>query len=529
MSVPWPLVEKARAILGRERGAVVKDWGGRLPVALVYPSPYFVGMSSLGYQAVYRLLNQRDDVVCERVFLSLDRRGDALDLVSLESQRPLSDFAVVAFSVPFELDYANVARILREADIPPLAADREGWPVVIAGGAAITGNPVPLAPLLDAAFVGELEQHVDALVAALAQAALQPGDLSALARVPGVFVATLRQEDGTRPPVRRVWVADIDQWPTASVIATPLTEFGDMHLVEAARGCLRGCRFCLAGHIYRPLRERSLEGILALAEPGVREGRTIGLLAPSLSDVRTLPEVLRRLLAQGARVSVSSLRADTVDDELMDLLVRTGNESVTIAPEAGCERLRRLIGKGLETEDILRAAEAADRHDLAELKLYFMVGLPTETDDDVREAAELVLQVRSRFRRKVVANVAPFIPKANTPFQWQAMAPPSVLEARLRLFEDGLRGTGVVVRSESPQWSRLQAVFSRGDERVGLALAAAEGWSRRGLERALAAQGIDLEVETGPRVMGEPLPWDFIEAGLPPRYLERRGSVAGQV
>ncbi|NPV09481.1 MAG: radical SAM protein [Anaerolineae bacterium] len=527
MSVPWPLVEKARSVLAQERGAVVKDWGGRLPVALVYPSPYFVGMSSLGVQTVYHLLNQREDVVCERVFLALDRRGKATEPISLESQRPLSDFPVIAFSVSFELDYPNVARILRDAGIPALQSERQGWPVVIAGGAAVTGNPVPLAPLLDAAFVGEVEEALEVLVPALAEAAAQPRDLGALAQVPGVWVPALRQNGAGGLRVRRVWAGDLDRWPTASVIVTKLTEFGDMHLVEVARGCVRGCRFCLAGHIYRPLRERSVEAVMAAAEPGVREGRTVGLVAPSLSDARGLGEVLRRLVDRGARASVSSLRADTVDDELVSLLVRAGNLSITIAPEAGCDRLRRLIGKDLETDDILRSAEVAERHGLAEIKLYFMVGLPTETDDDVKEAARIVLQVRSRFSRRLVVNVASFIPKANTPFQWQGMAPPEVLEARLRLFEGELRGSGVTIRSESPRWARLQAVFSRGDERVGLALAGAAGWSRSQLERALDDQGVDLARETGPRVLGEPLPWDFIESGLPPRYLEQRASVVG--
>ncbi len=517
MSVPWPLIRKAQTVLAAERGALVKDWGGRLPIALVYPGPYYVGMSSLGLQSVYRLLNSRDDVVCERVFLNLGRRAGDVELVSLESQRPLSDFSVIAFSVSYELDYIHLVQILHEAGLPVLAEERDGWPLVIAGGAAVTGNPVPLAAVLDAAFIGELEEVVDPLVDALTAAVQEQGDLGALSETPGVFVPA--RHDGQ--PVRRVWTSDLDCRPAASAISTRATEFGDMHLVEAARGCARGCRFCLAGQIYRPLRGRSAESVLAASELAVAEGRTIGLMAPSLSDWRPLRSVLDTLIGRGGRVSVSSLRADTLDDELAGLLVAAGNESLAIAPEAGSERLRRVIGKRLERDAIISAAEAAERQGLAELKLYFMVGLPTETDEDIREAARLALEIRSRFRRRLVANVAGFVPKASTPFQWQGMEPARVIESRVKLFEGELRGSGVEVRAESPRWGRLQAVFSRGDERVGRALAAAGGRGRSQVEKALTAAGLDLEREAGPRPVGSALPWDFIQsdrlAGSPVR------------
>lgn len=504
-------MEKARSLSAAERGAVVKDWGGRLPIALVYPSPYYVGMSSLGLQSVYRLFNRRDDVVCERVFLNLGKRSGDLEPVSLESQRPLGDFAVIAFSVSYEPDYIHLVRILRESGIPPLAAEREGWPLVIAGGAAVTGNPMPLADVVDAAFIGELEESADDLVSALVRAAQDPGEIDALSEVAGVFVPD-RSGEGRKPePVRRRWVRDLDRWPADTAVSTKRTEFGDMHLVEAARGCPRGCRFCLAGRIYRPLRGRSVEAVLQAAEVAVDEGRTIGLLAPSLSDWDGLRPVLRNLVSRNARVSVSSLRADTLDDELAQLLVAAGNETLTIAPETGSQRLRDFIGKCLDLDEILAAVDVADRHDLAELKLYFMLGLPTETDGDVLEAVHLVQQLRSRFRRRLVANVAGFVPKASTPFQWYGMAPIKVIERRTKLFERELRGSGVEVRAESPRWGRLQAVFSLGDARIGKALASASGWGRTQIERALQDAGIDLDRATGERPAGSATPWDFIQ------------------
>ncbi|MHB0878421.1 MAG: radical SAM protein, partial [Anaerolineae bacterium] len=386
-------------------------------------------------------------------------------------------------------------------------------------------NPAPMAPYLDAVLVGELEAAAADLAPALLAVAAGDAPVADLAQVPGLYVPQVHHDKGA---VRRVWAKDLDEWPTATVVATPFTEFGGMHLVEMARGCMRSCRFCLAGHIYRPVRERSAELVLRMAREGAALGRTVGLVAPSLSDARGFRQVLRSLVSDGSRVSVSSLRADSLDDDVMADLAAAGNEAITIAPEAGCARLRALIGKDLDEAAVLATAERAERHGFRELKLYFIVGLPTETEDDVRSMAALVRQVRGVFTRRLVANVSCFVPKPSTPFQWQGFMPVAELEKRLGLFAAALRGTGVTVRSESPEWSLLQAVLARGDERVGLALREVDGYSRARIERALVHGGVDLEAEAGPRVMGAPLPWDVIESGLPPGYLERRGTIGGE-
>ena len=278
----WSHIERARRILAREQGAVVKDWGGKLPIALVYPNTYHVGMSSLGLHAVYRLLNAHPDVVCERAFwrrqLAAGGAGNhpaAEPITSIETQRPLGDFGVIAFSLSFEMDYPHLVQVLRQTGIPLQAEARdETWPLVIAGGPAVSANPLPLADFLDGAVVGEAEQIIDPLIQTLWDTLSEPRDVAwqALARIPGIYVPHLRnlpaEAVGRRPktalppPVQRQWVRDLDAHPTATVVHTPDTEFGEMHLIEVARGCGRGCRFCLAGYLCRPKRERSVDAIL---------------------------------------------------------------------------------------------------------------------------------------------------------------------------------------------------------------------------------------------------------------------------
>ncbi|MGQ9553117.1 MAG: radical SAM protein [Anaerolineae bacterium] len=521
MARSWALIERARWLLAGEQGAIVKDWGGRLPIALIFPNAYFVGMSSLGLQTVYGLLNSFSDVVCERAFLNLGKSSSDVETLSIESQRPLKDFPVIGFSLSYELDYPNVIRILRDAGIPPLASERQRSPLVIAGGPAISANPLPLAPILDVVLIGELEDVAQDLATALWALASKQADLDYLTDVPGLYVPGYHTDMGS---VRRVWTKHLDDWETATVVATGYTEFPNMHLVEVARGCGRSCRFCLAGHIYRPVRERSTDSVLSMAGKGLAQGRTIGLLAPSLSDSRGLRPVLKYLVGAGARVSLSSLRADSLDEDLMADMVAAGNDTLTIAPEAGCARLRHLIGKEMDIAAILGAAALAEACGFRELKLYFMIGLPTETEDDIREAVSLVRQVRAAFSRRLVVNVSCFVPKPNTPFQWLGMTSVPKLESRLAAFTRALRGTGVTIRSESPQWSLLQAALARGDERIGLALAAVGDFSRQALLKAFAGAGIEIESLVGPRAVGEPLPWDVVESGLPPGYLQRQAA-----
>ncbi len=499
----WETIARANRILEREQGTIRKDWGGKLPIVLAYPNTYYVGMSSLALHTVYRLLNARPDVVCERVFWQRDP-----EIVSLESQRPLMEFGIVAFSISYELDYLNVVAMLRSAGIPLAAEERdEDYPLLLAGGPAVTANPEPLAGIFDAFVAGEAEEVITPLVDTLQAGLLdeREGLLAALARIPGLYVPGHSQT-----PVRRQWLRDLDSHPTTSVIFTPDTEFGDMYLMEISRGCRRGCRFCLAGTLYRPQRQRSVEALLAQAEEGLRHRDKLGLVGAAVSDYSPVEELVAALRRMGARISVSSLRVDPLPEPLLRALVESGTQTLTIAPEAGSQRLRDLINKRVSADDLLRAAALAARFDFAHLKLYFMIGLHTETDDDVQAITDLALAVRAHFPRQITVNVTPFVPKAHTPFQRAAMAPADVLGARLARIKKALRGQGIAVKSDSPAWAAVQGVLARGDRRVGRALMDLTRFSLAGWKRALRDSGIEAEEYLGAWPEDAALPWAVV-------------------
>jgi radical SAM superfamily enzyme YgiQ (UPF0313 family) len=527
--------DKSRERLSGEQGTIFKDWGGRLRVALIYPNTYYVGMSNLGLHSIYGWINQQPDLVCERAFLPDDlRTGPDTAIVSLESGRPLRDFDVVAFTVPFELDYPGIPGALKASGIPVFSSERGGrFPLIIGGGAALSANPEPAAPFFDAIAIGEAEPILPGLFSYLLQADFAQRDelLTGLAALEGVYVPSLydltpgkhdeaipHPRNGFPSRIRRQIARNIDAFDTTSVIVASDTEFSGSYLIEIARGCGHGCNFCLAGHTFRPVRERSAQRVIEAARRGLELTDRIGLVGSAVSDYRELEYLVSQLKEMGARLSASSLRVQTLTDFMLDALVGTGGRTVTIAPEAGNERMRTVINKHLTEDQIMTGVDMAACHKVPELKLYYMIGLPGETIEDVGDIISLTLRVQERFRLtnrvgRVRAGVSAFVPKAHTPFQFAAMMPVSVLSERLDLIKKRLSKQGVAVSEESARWAEVQGVLARGDRRLAPVLASMDGRSSGEWSKGIRAAGLNPASYTGERSADETFPWEVIEAG----------------
>ena len=492
------IIAHLQNLLAHEQGAGGTR-GHRRPVALVYPHEYQVGMSNLGFQIDYHLLTAHPDLTCERVFLPAEAQLQEYSrshtpLLSLESQRPLTDFAAVAFSLSFEPDYLGVLKIRALARIPLLATDRgEHFPAIVAGGVAAMLNPEPLAPFLDAFFLGEGDALAAEFFSILTGHPDRPTALQTLAQqIPGVYVPAAYRpdynEDGTlsrftaapgfpekiTPP----HLADLDAYPVHSRLLAPGSEFSHMFLMEVNRGCGRGCRFCAAGFIYRPLRHRSVTSLEDQLQVGLNSGAKIGLVGTAVTDHPDLKNLLGRITASAGKVGISSIRAaDCADAELFALLKKGGVKSVALAPEAGSPRLRRVINKGLTEAALEQAVVDLHAAGLSQLRLYFLLGLPTEARQDVEDIPRLTKRLQhavtkagaGRSLAGITLSLNSFVPKPFTPFQWAPFAGVAELKDRIKLVKRELQGQRRIrVHADLPKWAYYQALLARGDRRVRL-------------------------------------------------------------
>lgn len=524
------LIDKADYLISKEKGAIFKDPGGRINIALVFPNRYYVGMSSLGFQGIYGFLNSMQDVVCERVFLPDE---DDIELYlrtntgifSLESKRTLDKFDIIAFSISFENDYPNIVKILKMAKIPVRSSERREFdPLVIMGGVCAFYNPEPLSEFMDVCFIGEAE---DMLLEFLAVYRGHRGKAELLERllshdgiyIPGYYSVDyddaggiLRRKAKNNAPavIRKQTVADISKSFLKSAITTPETEFSDMYLLEVMRGCPWSCRFCLAGQIYKPPRKKDFAALKAEIEEVLTMTRKVGLIGPSLTDY---PHAEETLMMEGVDFSITSLRANIKSARIAALM--KGHKSVSIAPEAGTERLRTVINKRIAESDILDTAQRILSGDIETLRLYFMIGLPTETEEDIKGIIDLVREMRKNSRKgHITLSISAFVPKPFTPFQWHPMAPLKVVKERLKMIKKGLLGEkGVRVVHDVPKYAYMQGLFALGNRSIGELIERIASGDVLAVKDLEFGRNLDFYVFRA-KDISETFPWDFIDAGI---------------
>lgn len=493
-------------------------------------------MSNLGFQGIYSLLNKRNDTVCERAFLPIEddieeHLRTKTPVFSLESKMPIERFQILAFSLSFENDYPNILRILKISNIPFCSNERNKYhPLLIAGGACMFFNPEPVAPFFDLIFIGEAEDSINEFIDIL-NSSPKTGlydsqkEIEKLALdIKGVYAPDFykinydqngaiseRTSSYNAPPIiERRCVSDLNSLQISHAIVTPETEFANMSLIEIMRGCPWKCRFCMVGHAYNPPRRKSHDLVVREIEDLQKTSKRIGLIGPSLSDYPSIVDILK---IKGVDFSITSLRASPKSEILVEAM--KGHKSISIAPETGTERLRKVIDKKITEKDILEISRTILSSNIESLRLYFMIGLPTETADDISAIVKLAQKVRSLSDKgTIILSVNTFVPKPFTPFQWHPMEPLDSLKNKLKFIKKSLNGVkGIRVFHDLPKYAHMQGLFAVGDRRIMKVLKMMidmDNWQKAAL---LADIDIDYYLFRQ-KDFYENLPWDFIDNGI---------------
>jgi len=544
------LIDRLQELYKDEDSRVTVNPHAGQKVAIVYPNTYFVGMSNLGLHIIYEEINLRNDSVCERIFLPEKKELEAYDktktpLMSVETQRPMHQFDVVAFDVTFEMDYFHIPLMLRHGRVPIKGKDRTEFdPIVIAGGPCATFNPEPFADFIDAFIIGEGEGIVSRVLDIIRDGKMEGLDrhaiLRELANVSGVYVPSLYvpiySEDGefkgyhiaegAPKTIKRHFEMLTSGGET--VVATNYTEFGAMYIIEVARGCGRHCRFCMAGYCFRVPRVRPLEILKEGVDRAEKLGKKVGLMGAAISDYPEVDELVTYIRSKDMRYSCASLRADSLTQAVVDGLADSGQKTITIAPETGSERLRRVINKGISEEHLQNAATLSAKSGIQHMRLYIMIGLPTETDEDIEAIVGLAERTQAHMaevgcKGRLTLSINPFIPKPFTPFQWMAMDNQKTVEKKLQYIKKALqKNRRIEVLVESPKEAYIQGVLARGDRRLGAVLAAcAADRGSKSFKSEMKAAGFDMdEMNYRERSFDEFLPWSHLDMGMDDGYLE---------
>lgn len=544
------LIDRLQELYKDEDSRITVNPHAGQKVAIVYPNTYFVGMSNLGLHIIYEEINLRNNSVCERIFLPEKKELEAYDktktpLMSVETQRPMHQFDVVAFDVTFEMDYFHIPLMLRHGRVPIMGKDRTEFdPIVIAGGPCATFNPEPFADFIDAFIIGEGEGIVSRVLDIIRDGKMEGLDrhaiLRQLANISGVYVPSLyvpiysddgefkgyHIAEGAPKTIKRHFEMLTSGGET--VVATNYTEFGAMYIIEVARGCGRHCRFCMAGYCFRVPRVRPLEILKEGVDRAEKLGKKVGLMGAAISDYPEVDELVTYIRSKDMRYSCASLRADSLTQAVVDGLADSGQKTITIAPETGSERLRRVINKGISEEHLQNAATLSAKSGIQHMRLYIMIGLPTETDEDIEAIVGLAERTQAHMaevgcKGRLTLSINPFIPKPFTPFQWMAMDNQKTVEKKLQYIKKALqKNRRIEVLVESPKEAYIQGVLARGDRRLGAVLAAcAADRGSKSFKAEMKAAGLDMEeMNYRERSFDEFLPWSHLDMGMDDGYLQ---------